>query len=241
MKVMDNYLTIGTPSGTMSVFTAAPEGKKCPVVIVIQEIFGVNSHIKDVCRRLAKEGFLAMAPEIFHREGNHVTAGYTEKEAIMPLFRNVTNDNLISDIRDVINFLPELACADTSKIFTLGFCVGGFASVLAATELPINGAVSFYGGGVVKPRDGLKLKPYIDRLPGVKCPLLLFYGEKDVSILESDRFEIRRVLDENHIPHEMVVFGHADHGFFCDERKTYHQESASIAWKKSLEWIRSLY
>ena len=240
MNVTENYLTIGTPSGSMSVFTAAPEGKKCPVIIVIQEIFGVNSHIKEVCRRLAKEGFLAMAPEIFHRSGNHVTADYTEKEAIMPLFRLLTNESLVSDIRDVISFLPELACADTNKIFTLGFCVGGFASVLAATELPITGAVSFYGAGVVRPREGLNISPYLEKLAEIKCPLLLFYGEKDVSIPESDRFEIRRVLDENHVPHEMVVFGHADHGFFCDERRTYHQESASVAWKKTLQWVRSL-
>ena len=240
MRVTENYLTIGTPSGSMSVFTAAPEGKKCPVIIVLQEIFGVNSHIKDVCRRLAKEGFLAMAPEVFHREGNHITADYTERELIMPLFRLLTNESLISDVRDVINFLPKLASADIEKIFTLGFCVGGFAAVLAATELPLKGAVSFYGAGVVRPREGLKIGPYLDKLQEIKCPLLLFYGEKDVSIPESDRFELRRVLDKNHIPHEMVVLSHADHGFFCDERRTYHQGSAAEAWKKTLEWLRSL-
>jgi carboxymethylenebutenolidase len=240
MNVMENYLTIGTSSGVMSVFTAAPESRKCPVVIVIQEIFGVNSHIKDVCRRLAAEGFLAMAPEIFHRSGNHITADYTEKEDIMPIFRLLSNENLISDLSAVINFLPELACADTDKVFTMGFCVGGFASVLAATELSIQGAVSFYGAGVVRRREGLKISSYLEKLHQTKCPVLLFYGEKDVSIPESDRFEILRVLDENQIPHEVVVFEHADHGFFCDERRTYHQESASVAWKKTLQWMRSL-
>lgn len=240
MTVMENFLTIGTPSGTMPVFVASGSGEKCPVVIVIQEVFGVNNHIKEICRRFAREGFLAIAPEIFHRKGHHITAGYTEREAIMPLLKMISNDDLISDIRDVMNFLPELPNADTSKVFTVGFCVGGFASLLASTELPITGAISFYGAGVVRPREGLKLSPFVEKLADSKSPLLLFFGEHDASIPEADRFEIRRVLDENHVPHEMVVFGGADHGFFCDERKTYHPESASISWKKSLNWLKKL-
>jgi len=240
MNIMENYLTVGTPSGSMPVFTCAPEGKKSPVIIVIQEVFGVNEHIKEICRRFAREGYLALAPEIFHRKGHHITAPYGEREAIMPLLGMLSNENLISDIRDVINFLPELPNADTTRIFAIGFCVGGFASLLAATELPLKGAVSFYGAGLVRPREGLKLRPFIEKLPDSRCPLLLFFGEKDASIPEADRFEIRRVLDENHIPHEMIVFGEADHGFFCDERKTYHPESAKISWVKALDWMKSL-
>lgn len=236
MNVMENYLTIGT----MSAFVATSTEKKCPVVIVIQEIFGVNSHIKDVCRRFAREGYIAIAPEIFHRQGHHITAGYTEREAIMPLLRMISNDELVSDIRAVMNFLPELPNADTSKVFTVGYCVGGFAALLASTELPISGAVSFYGAGIVRPREGLKLFPFVEKLSETKCPLLLFFGEQDISITEGDRFELRRVLDENHVPHEMIVFGAADHGFFCDQRRTYHPESAKISWEKTLEWLRRL-
>lgn len=240
MNIMENYLTVGTPSGSMPVFTAAPDGKKCPVIIVIQEVFGVNNHIKEICRRFAKEGFIAMAPEIFHRKGHHIIAEYDAREAIMPLLGLLSNENLISDIRDVINFIPELPNADTSKVFTIGFCVGGFASLLASTEFPLSGAISFYGAGLVRPRENLKLTPFVEKLADSECPLLLFFGEKDASIPEADRFEIRRVLDGNHVPHEMIVFGEADHGFFCDERRTYHRESSEIAWKKSLEWIRNL-
>lgn len=238
---MENYLTVGTPAGAMPVYTAAPEKKDhCPVIIVIQEVFGVNHHIQDICRRFAKEGYLALAPEIFHRKGQHITAPYGEREAIMPLLGMLTNEDLVSDIRDVISFLPELPNADTAKVFTVGFCVGGFASLLAATELPLQGAVSFYGAGLVRPREGLKLSPFVEKLSASKCPLLLFFGEQDASIPEADRFEIRRVLDENHVPHEMMVFGEADHGFFCDERKTFHRTSAQTAWDKTLNWLQSL-
>ncbi len=240
MKIMENYLTIGTPSGAMPVFTAAPENQKCPVVIVIQEVFGVNNHIQEICRRFAAEGFIAMAPELFHRKGNHITADYTAREKIMPLLGLLSNDDLISDIRDVMYFLPNIPNADSSGIFTIGFCVGGFASLLAATELPLTGAISFYGAGLVRPREGLKLSPFVEKLADSKCPLLLFYGEQDASIPEADRFEIRRVLDENHVPHEMVIYGEADHGFFCDERRTFHRNSAKDAWEKSLHWMRKL-
>jgi carboxymethylenebutenolidase len=239
--VMENYLYIGTPSGSMPAFvTSNNGGEKRPVIIVIQEIFGVNSHIKDVCRRFANEGFLAIAPEIFHRFGKHITASYSDREAVMPFLGKLSNENLISDVRDVLGFLPDLPNADTDRVFIVGFCVGGFASVLAATELPLHGAISFYGAGVVRAREGIALKPYLEKLPDVKCPLLLFYGEKDASIPESDRFEIRRVLDENHVPHELIVFGDADHGFFCDERKSYHRRSADEAWKKTMDWIRKV-
>lgn len=239
-SVMENFLSIGTPAGVMPVFTAAPPGEKVPVVIVIQEVFGVNDHIKNICRRLAEEGYLAMAPEIFHRTGTHITAPYGNREAIMPLLGQLTNEDLIADISAVISFLPELPNADHTRVFTLGFCVGGFASLLAPTKLNLNGAISFYGAGVVRPREGIKLTPFVEELSQVKCPLLMFFGEEDVSIPESDRFEIRRVLDENHVPHELFVFGGADHGFFCDERKTFHPESAARAWKKTLSWMDNL-
>lgn len=238
--IMENYLTVGTPSGAMPVYVATPENQKSPVVIVIQEVFGVNHHMKEICRRLAQEGFAALAPEFYHREGHHITAEYTAREKIMPLLGLLSNEDLISDIRDVLNFLPDIPNADTSKIFTFGFCVGGFASLLAATELPIQGAISFYGAGLVRPREGLKLAPFVDKLADVKCPLLMFFGEQDASIPEGDRFEIRRVLDENHVPHEMIVYGEADHGFFCDERKTFHRASATDAWEKSLRWMKNL-
>jgi carboxymethylenebutenolidase len=238
--IMDNYLNVGTPSGSMPVFVTAPEGGRHPVVIVLQEAFGVNHHIKDVCHRFAEQGFVALAPEIYHRKGHHITVPYSEREKIMPLLGTLTNDDLISDVRDVISFLPDLPNVDSSKVFTVGFCVGGFASLLCATELPLTGAISFYGGGVVRPREGFQIHPFLDKLGEVKTPLLLFFGEEDASIPESDRFEIRRVLDENHVPHEMIVFGEADHGFFCDERKTYHAKSSREAWAKTLDWIKRL-
>jgi carboxymethylenebutenolidase len=239
--IMENYLNVETKEGPMDIFTCAPEGdQKLPVVIVLQEAFGVNHHIKDVCQRLAGEGYLVLAPELYHRVERHLSVSYTDREKIFPLLQELTNEALLHDLEATIHFVWSLPRADIRNVFTMGFCMGGFTSLLAATHFPLRGAISFYGGGVVNKRKGIGFSPILNQLPDSKSPLLLFFGESDASIPESDRFAIRKVLDEAHVPHEMHVFGEADHGFFCDERKTYHQVAAKAAWKKSLEWMKQL-
>lgn len=238
---MENYLSVETKDGPMDIFTCAPEGdQKLPVVVVLQEAFGVNHHIKNVCQRLAKEGFFVLAPELYHRVERHLTVSYTDRDKIFPLLQDLSNAKLLRDLEATIHFVWNLPRADIRNVFTLGFCMGGFTSLLAAIHFPLKGAISFYGSGVVSNRKGIGLSPILNELTGSKAPLLLFFGESDASIPESDRFAIRRVLDEAHVPHGMQVFGEADHGFFCDERKTYNQAAAKAAWKKALEWMRQL-
>lgn len=238
---MENYLTVQTASGPMAMFLAARESSEAmPVVIVLQEAFGVNSHIKDVCLRLAAQGYLALAPELFHREALHLTFDYTEKDRYMPYLGKLTNQGLLEDVASCIVFLKMHPFADHRNIFTLGFCMGGFTSLLAATVNNLRGAISFYGAGVVQERAGIGFKPFVEQLKFCHCPLLLFFGESDISISEADRFAIRTALESNHVPHEMQVFGKSDHGFFCDERKTYNSTSASLAWNKCLGWMKNL-
>lgn len=237
---MDNYLTTQTKSGSMNIYTSSrQDSAKLPVVIVLQEAFGINSHIKNVCQRLASAGYLALAPELYHREGQHVTFDYSEKDRFMPYLGRLNNAGLLEDVQATIEFSQTLPNADNQNLFTMGFCMGGFTSMLSAVNFKLNGAISFYGAGVVNPRAGIGFKPFLELLAN-SCPLLLFYGEDDISIPEADRFAIRNELDQNHVPHEMLVFGKSDHGFFCDERRTFHKSAADQAWKKSLEWMQSL-
>lgn len=239
---MENYLTVQTQDGPMSVFMAAPAHgpHPHPVVIVLQEAFGVNAHIKDICGRFAQAGYVAMAPELFHREGKHLHFEYSDKTGFLSQMEKLSNKSLLEDVRETMNFLHSLPDVDKKNVFTVGFCMGGFTSLLAATELTLRGAVAFYGAGVVHAREGIGYRPFLEKLPHVRCPLLLFYGEEDVSIPEADRHAMRAVLDEAHVPHEMIVFGGADHGFFCDERKVFDPKAASVAWKKTLSWMESL-
>lgn len=240
MNIMENYLSIETHSGLMEVFTAAPEiDKKCPVVIVFQEAFGVNNHIKSICRRLAENGYLALAPELFHREGRHIIVEYGDRKAFLPLMGRLSNEGLLEDARSVFDFLPELPSVDTSNVFTLGFCMGGFTSLLCATGLSINGCVSFYGAGVVHERVGIGLRPYLKDFSSIKCPVLLIYGELDVSIPAKEREEIEVSLSSQSKDYEIEVYANSDHGFFCNERKTFNRTAAAFAWKRTLSWLRS--
>lgn len=239
---MENYLSINTPSGLMSAFCASSENenKKSPVVIVLQEAFGVNPHIKDVCRKLSQEGFLALAPELYHRTEKHLVIDYGEKDRIYPQLAKLSNKNILEDLQSVLDFLTELPTAEKENVFVLGFCIGGFAALLAATSLPLKGCISFYGAGVVRKREGIGVDPILKELSGSKCPLLLFYGEKDVSIPAADRYAIQAVLDDAHIPHTLQVFSDADHGFFCAERKVYHQPSSELAWERTLHFLKDI-
>jgi carboxymethylenebutenolidase len=179
MNQSGSFLTCETNAGLMDIYVASPETKeRLPVVIVLQEAFGVNHHIKSVCDRLAREGFLAAAPDLFHREARRIEIPYENRRDFMPLLAKLTNQGIISDVRNTINFLEDLPTADTKLINTMGFCVGGFASVLSATKLSVKKMISFYGGGMVNPRDGIGLSPVINDLGAVKSKCLFFFGVK---------------------------------------------------------------
>ena len=235
----ENFLTIETQSGLMDVYIASPEAEdKVPVILVFQEAFGVNSHIRNICDRLAKAGFLAVAPELFHRAGRRIEIPYTERQKFMPLLGQLTNEEIVQDARDTVKFLKDITNADLNNISTIGFCVGGFASALCAARMEVKKMVSFYGAGMVKKREGIGLEPILDEMNKIQAPCLFFYGGKDVSIPYSEINLIEKKLTASEIPFEVDIFEHSDHGFFCDQRKSYNQEDASIAWKKTLKFLK---
>lgn len=239
MNISGNFLTTESNQGLMDIYVASPEIKsKFPVIIVLQEAFGVNSHIRSVCDRLASEGFLAAAPDLFWREGRRIEVPYAERKNIMPLLGKMTNQNIIQDVRRTINFLDELPTADTNIVHSLGFCVGGFASALTATKLNIKKMISFYGGGMVHPRDGIGLTPIIEDMSAIKSKCLFFFGGQDASISHEDINTIEKKLTASKVGFEVNIFENSDHGFFCDERKSYNQVDASIAWKKSVAFLK---
>lgn len=234
------FLTCEASHGLMDIYVASPEtDKKLPVIIVLQEAFGVNSHIRSVCDRLAREGFLAAAPELFHRIGRRIEIPYGDRKQFMPYLASLTNDEIIQDVEDTIKFLSDLPTADTSTISTIGFCVGGFASALCGTRLQIEKMISFYGAGMVNPREGIALRPLAPEMNSMKGKSLFFFGGKDASIPHTDIYEIEKALTAAEVPFEVVIFENSDHGFFCDERKSFNQQDASLAWKKCLKFLKN--
>lgn len=240
MNNQGNFLTAETASGLMDVYVASPQtGDKYPVVIVLQEAFGVNHHIKDICHRLANEGFVAAAPELYHREGRHLTVEYGERKDFMPLMGKLTNKGILDDVRATINFLENLPKTDLSSVSCIGFCVGGFASTLCATKLRLNKMIAFYGAGIVHAREGIALTPLIDDLKLIKSKSLFFFGGQDASIPDDDVKQIEKKMTEAKVPFEVVIFPQSNHGFFCDERKSYDPEAAKVAWQKTLDFLKA--
>jgi carboxymethylenebutenolidase len=236
----EHAVTLPTSDGSMIVHGFVPEngaGGRLPAVIVLQEAFGVNDHIKRVCRRVADAGYAAFAPELFHRAGAGLTFGYESFAAAKPVLGALTNEQILEDLTVTRAHVGSLPFVDDARVAAWGFCMGGWASVLAACELPLAAALSFYGGGLVHPRPGIAFTPIVDRLGKARCPLLLVFGALDPSIPPSDIAAIREGLSGSSSNFEIEIYPEGGHGFFCEDRSAYHRPSAEAAWSRATRWL----
>jgi carboxymethylenebutenolidase len=194
----------------------APKG----AVVVIQEIFGVNHHIRNVCDRLAGEGYVAIAPAIFDRVEPNFTSGYSPEE-IAVARKFVANPDWAAMLRDTQAAID--AVKDVGPVGIIGFCLGGSVAYAAATKLSgLSAAIGYYGGAIVR---------FADDKPTV--PTQLHFGEKDSGIPLSDVDIIRAKRPDV----EIHVYPGAQHGFSCDERPSYDKASTDIAWPRSLAFF----
>ena len=238
---MTDSTLVTTNDGPMAIHWALPSGNAAPAtlpgILVFQEAFGVNPHILRVCERLAEAGYVAAAPELFHRAGAGAVFGYDDFARVRPLFSRLTNAQLLDDVRASFAALKQSPLVDPSRLFSIGFCLGGFVSILAALDLPLAAAVSFYGGGISRARPGIGLTPLLDELNNLRCRTLHVFGEKDSSITAEDVALIRTRLESLHKPHEINVYPNAGHGFFCEDRPAYEPNAAQAAWARTLAWL----
>ncbi len=235
---MEQTMTVDTPAGPMQTFVVLPaRDEPAAALIVVQEAFGVNSHIRNVCRRLAAEGYAAFAPELFHRLGDGVDLPYDDFAKVMPAFVTLTNEQLLADMSAALAAARAHPRVDPGRVGVIGFCVGGFAAFLAAERTDVKAAVAFYGGGIVHERPGIALKPLLADVDGIQSPVLLVFGSQDQSIPGTDIDAIQESLANAGKPHTIVVMPEGGHGFACDERAAYHQASADEAWRITFEWL----
>lgn len=235
---MEQTITIDTPDGPMQTFVALPaQSEPAAALVVVQEAFGVNRHIKNVCRRLAAAGYAAFAPELFHRLGDGVDLPYDDFAKVMPAFATLTNESLLTDVRAALAATRADARVDAAHVGIIGFCVGGFTTFLAAEKTDVTASVVFYGGGIVHERPGLPLKPLLEDVDGIAAPMLLVFGGQDQSIPGTDIDAIQERLADAGKAHTIVVMPEGGHGFACDERAAYHQASNDEAWRITLEWL----
>ena len=230
---MENHVSLSVADGTtMQAYVAFP-GKginNFPGLILFQEAFGVNHHIRDVADRFAKEGFVVIAPEIFHRTAPAGFEGdYNNFQGIMPHYQAITNDGLIADMKACYQWLTEQLIA-TDKVFSVGYCLGGRVSFLANTVLPLKAGISYYGGGV----DQLA-----ERAPDLKGKHLFFWGGRDQHIKAENINTITGALDKAGKDYLSVKFSYADHAFNCNERASYNEAAAKEAWALTLAFLKA--
>ena len=209
--------------GTLTGYLARPAGNgEWPAVIVIQEWWGLNDNIKDIARRFAAEGFVALAPDLYH--GQVVSEPNEARKLVMAL----DMDAAVGEIQAAIDFLLQQQGVAGPKVGLTGFCMGGRLVLMTAlVDDRLGAAVPWYGGPLTAEQAGQ-----------VKAPILGLYGEQDGGIPVASVREMQQGLDEAGIASEMVIYPGAQHAFFNDTRPSYHPQAAADAWQRVLAWFR---
>jgi len=219
----------------MRAYVAHPDGKPRAGLFVFQEAFGVNAHIRDVTERFAREGYLAISPELFHRTAPGLEAGYTNFQEVMPHLQALTDAGLTADIQAAYQWLKN-GEAKSLPVGATGYCMGGRTSILAALTVPLACAVSYYGGGIAP--SGF-FPALLDRLQDLSAPSLYFWGGLDAHIGPDAVHAVEAALSAAKKDYVNVVFSAADHGFFCDARASYNAVAARQAWSLTLEFFNA--
>ena len=212
-------------------------GGPFPVVLVVQEIFGVHEHMKDLCRRFAKEGYLAVAPELYARQGDPTK--FTDwKELFAEIVNKVPDAQVMSDLDAAVAWAGKSGSGDVKRVGVTGFCWGGRITWLYCAHSPqVKAGVAWYGR-LVGETSPLQPNYPIDVVADLKAPVLGLYGGKDQGIPLADVEKMRSALAAAKSPSEIAVFPEAGHGFNADYRPSYRAEDAREGWRQALAWFR---
>ena len=203
-----------------------------PGVIILQEIFGLNLHIREVTEKVAEEGYIALAPALYQRQAPDFEAGYEEQDvAIGRKYKEQTKaSELLSDISQAISFLKTSSQCQQNNVGVLGFCFGGHVAYLAATLPEVKATIIFYGAGIptMTPGGG---PPTLSRTKDIKGSIHCFFGAMDPLIPKNHVDKIQEELKTNNVDFSVSLFP-AGHGFFCNHRPDFDESSAQLAWEK---------
>jgi carboxymethylenebutenolidase len=230
MDVTSSTVQLNTSDGKMEAYVAQPkDGGTYPGVVVIQEAFGVNAHIKKVTERIAAEGYVAIAPDIFHREAERVIS-YSEMPKAIATLQRVVDSKAMEDVGAAIAHLKSQRNVKSGALGVVGYCMGGRLTYLTAAHHnnDIKCAAPYYGGGIPMGNPSP-----LSRSGEIKCPMYLFFGAKDQLIPMDHVNQIKAELTARNVKFQMEVYPDSGHGFFCDDRGSYHEASAKDAWEKT--------
>ena len=231
-------VSIPTADGRIPAYRAMPKsGKSFPVVLVVQEIFGVHEHIKDMCRRFAKLGYMAVAPELYVRQGD-VSKLTDIQEIITKVVSKVPDAQVMSDLDAATDWAAKSGKGDTRRLGITGFCWGGRIVWLYAAHNPkLKAGVAWYGR-IVGLASELQPKHPIDIAGSLNAPVLGLYGGKDQGIPLDTVEQMRATLKAARNPSEIVVYPDAGHAFNADYRPSYNKQAAEDGWKRLQQWFK---
>ncbi len=242
ISTSDEGLTAGevkVPVGdqTIPAYRAMPKsGGPFPVVLVVQEIFGVHEHIKDICRRFARLGYFAIAPELYARQGD--VSKLQSIDEIRKVVAKVPDEQVMSDLDACVEYATETGKGDVTRLGITGFCWGGrIVWLYAAHSKRLKAGVAWYGRLVGQPTELTPQQP-IDVAANLNAPVLGFYGGKDQGIPLNTVEQMREALKKAQVPARIDVYPNAQHGFFADYRPSYDEADAKDAWNKLQAWFK---
>ncbi|MHC0066940.1 dienelactone hydrolase family protein [Nostoc sp. UIC 10890] len=236
-ELVAGAVKIPVKDGEIPAYRAAPAtGENFPIVLVIQEIFGVHEHIQDVARRFAQLGYLAIAPELFVRQGDVLKLSSIDE--IRPIVAKVPDAQVLSDLDATVNWAVKSAKGNADKLGITGFCWGGRITWLYAAHNPkVKAGVAWYGRLV---GDATELQPKypVDIASKLTVPVLGLYGGKDTGIPLDTVEQMRDRLKSSSSKSEIIVYPDAPHAFFADYRPSYREKEAKEGWKRLLAWFK---
>ena len=223
--------------GEIPAYRAMPaKGRNFPTVLVVQEIFGVHEHIKDICRRLAKRGYLAVAPELYARQGD-VSKISNIQEIFSQVVSKVPDEQVLSDLDAAAGWAAKNG-GDANKLAITGYCWGGRIVWLYAAHNPrVKAGVAWYGRLVGDPSPMTPKHP-VDVAASLKAPVLGLYAEKDGGIPLASVDRMREALKAAKVKAEIIVYPGAQHGFHADYRPSYSKKDAEDGWQKLLDFFK---
>jgi carboxymethylenebutenolidase len=229
---------IPVTDGEVPAYRAMPAGAgPFPTILVVQEIFGVHEHIKDICRRLAKLGYFAVATELYARQGD-VSKIEDFREIISKVVSKVPDAQVMSDLDATVAWSKGTGKADVAKLAITGFCWGGrIVWLYAAHNSNLKAGVAWYGR-LTDPVNDLRPKHPIDLAASINCPVLGLYGEDDTGIPVESVEKMRAALKEAGKTAEIVLYPGTPHAFFADYRPSYRKDKAEDGWMRMLGWFR---
>lgn len=237
--ILTERVDVGIDDGPpMGAYVARPVGPGLfPGVLVASELFGVSAHVRDVCERLAGLGYVALAPDLYHRTAPGIELAHdaTGRERGFELLHQLTRPQVLRDVRAAMD---HVRAGGSARVGMLGLSLGGHVAYLAATELDLAAVAVLYGGWI--PTTDIALsrpEPTLARTPAITARVLVLCGENDHAVPPEHRRAIADALRASGVRHEVVEYAGATHGFLCDRRDTFDPQAARDAWRRVEELL----